>query len=160
MNKKIKKLLTDKFMAGVLLGILANFPKQILDFILYNIDFSKFFCWHTTSGVLVSKEWIYDNIHGIILGAAMDFFFAGLIGTLIVYFLYYLGENRYLFIKGVAFSIFIWIALCIVIVDHRISMYVAPLDPWHIYHSFMVHTVHGVVVSYLAVKYARNTITR
>ena len=152
-------LLNDKIMAGVILGIISNIPKQIIDFILYKLNFSDFFCWHTTAGVLISKEWIYNTHHGLIIGFFMDFFFAGVIGVSLIYFLRYLGEGEYLFSKGVGFSIIIWVTLCIMIVDQRLSMYHTLFDPWHAYHSFIDHTTHGIVATYLILKYAKSTVT-
>lgn len=160
MKKNIsQKLLNDKIMAGVILGWISNIPKLILDTIMYKLGFSEFFCWHVTSGVLLSKEWLTTN-HGIIIGAFMDFFFAGMLGVALIYFLYYFGENRYLIIKGISFNIFVWVFLCIMIIDQRISMYSTLYDPGHAYQSFIVHFLWGVVMSYLIVSYAKSTITR
>lgn len=154
---KKEGLLTDKFMAGIILGFVANIPKIILDVILYRINFSDFFCWHVTGGVLLSQKWL-NQTQGLLIGAAMDFFFAGLTGVILIYFLYYFGEDRYLFIKGVLFNIGIWVFLCIITIDQRISMYAKLVDPGHAYHSFLVHGLWGVVASFLIVKYARKAI--
>lgn len=151
-------LFKDKIMAGGILGLVSNFPKLILDIILYYSGFSDFFCWHVTGGILVSQEWL-TSVHGLLLGSFMDFFFAGFLGVLLVYFLYYFGERRYLIIKGFLFNIFIWVSLCIVIIDQRISMYPKLTDPWHAYQSFIDHSLWGIVMSYLVVKYAKSTIT-
>ena len=63
-------------------------------------------------------------------------------------------------IKGTLLSIFIWVFLCIMVIDQRISMYAKLYDPGHAYQSFIVHTLWGIVISYLAVKYARSTISK
>jgi hypothetical protein len=157
MENKTQGLLNDKIMAGLLLGWISNIPKLIIDTIMYKQGFSEFFCWHVTGGILVSNQWL-DNINGLIIGAFMDFFFAGLLGTWLIYFLYYFGENKYLIIKGTLFSILVWVFLCIIVIDQRISMYARLYDPGHAYQSFIVHAIWGIVMSYLAVKYARSTV--
>jgi len=157
-NKKSHGLLHDKVMAGVILGSISNIPKIIVDTALYRLGFSEFFCWHVTGGVLVSAQWL-DTFNGFLLGAFMDFFFAGLLGGGLIYFLYFFGENRYLFIKGILFNTLAWVFLCIMVVDQRISMYVRLFDPGHAYQSFIVHTVWAAAMSYLVIRYARSTVT-
>lgn len=152
-----KKILEDRIMAGFILGVISNIPKLITDTILYNIGFSRFFCWDVTAGVLISKDWI-PTINGRIIGSLTDFFAAGVLGVLIVYLLFIFGQERYLFIKGVGLSVAMWLFICIFIVDQRISMYERLFDPWHAYQSFIVHTLWGITVSYLIVKYARSTV--
>ncbi len=157
-NKATNKLLDDKIIAGIILGLVSNLPKLVVDTILYKLKFSEFFCWHVTGGILVSKKWL-PSINGIIIGAFSDFFFASLIGVALIYFLYYFGEKRYLLIKGIFFSIFVWFFLCIITIDQRISMYARLFDPRHAYQSFIVHTLWGVVMSFLVVKYAKSTVS-
>ena len=158
-NKETQKLLSDKIMAGVILGWISNVPKLILDTLMYKLGFSSFFCWNVTGGIILSKTWL-PSINGRIIGAFMDFFFAGVLGVAVIYFLYHFGENRYLIIKGLSFAIFVWVFLCIMLIDQRISMYSRLYDPGHAYQSFIVHTLWGVVMSYLVVKYAKSTVIR
>lgn len=157
--RKSNRLLDDKIMAGVILGWFSNIPKMILDTIMYKLGFSKFFCWHETAGVMISQQWL-TGVHGIIIGALMDYFFAGTLGVTLIYFLYYFGHNRYLILKGTAISIFTWVFMCIIFIDQRISMNIKLTDPYHAYQSFIVHTLWGIVMSYLVVKYALSTISK
>ncbi len=152
-----KTIFNDRIMTGTLIGLISNIPKQILDFILYKNGFSQFFCWHVTGGTLISEKWL-DTVNGVVIGAAMDFLFAGFLGVLMVYFLYVFGQEKYLFIKGVLFSILIWALLCMMVIDLRVSMYATLTDPWHAYHSFLDHGLWGVTAAYLIVKYGKSTV--
>lgn len=152
-----KELLKDKIIAGSILGIVSNFPKMLLDIILYKMGFSEFFCWNVTAGVIISKEWI-PTLDGRIIGVFMDFFSASILGILMIYFLFFFGEERYLFIKGVIFNTAAWLSICIWGIDQRISMYETLYDPRHAYQSFIDHTIWGVVMVYLILRYAQSTV--
>ncbi|MGE5557261.1 MAG: hypothetical protein ACM3WV_01475 [Bacillota bacterium] len=146
----MKKALSDLFVAGTVFGILANIPKMILDIILYFSGFSRFFCFHVTGGVILTPEW-FDSLHGYLVGGVLDYIFAAFLGASLAYFLYLL-PGRYLFYKGIGFSIFIWLFLCIMVVE-KASMWHLLTGPRHAYQTFLVHQLWGVIATSLLIRY-------
>jgi hypothetical protein len=146
----LKKACSDLFIAGALFGVLANIPKMVLDIMMYWSGFSRFFCFHVTGGVLLAPRW-FNTIHGIIVGGVIDYIFASFLGASLALFLYYI-PGRYLFLKGIGFSVFIWLFLCIMVVE-KASMWHLLTDPWHAYQTFIVHQLWGIVATWLLIKY-------
>lgn len=75
----------DKFLYGALFGMLANIPKEIVDFTIYLLG-SKFYCWMIPAGITLSPEW-NETVPGIIIGGINDFIIAGVLGVGLTYFL-------------------------------------------------------------------------
>ncbi len=149
--------LRDKFAVGLLFGLVANIPKMLADIILYTAGFSKFFCFHVTGGVILSPKWLFTP-QGYFIGAVLDYIFAGFLGVLGAYAVWLLREQgRHLFLKALGFSIFIWLFLCIMVVE-KASMWPLLTDPRHAYQTFIVHQLWGVVFAFLLAKYGRMAI--
>ena len=147
----------DRFLYGALFGILADIPKEIVDFAIYLSGWSKFYCWMIPGGIVLSPKWI-GSIHGIIIGGLNDFIIAGALGVGLTYFLT-LMEKRYLFIKGMAYSLGIWLFFCMMIVT-RVSYWTRMKDPFFYYQNFLVHQIWGLVATWLIVKYLFKTETK
>jgi hypothetical protein len=139
----------DKFIWGAIYGILADIPKEIVDFALYFSGFSKFYCWMIPGGIVLRPKYIY-SVHGIILGGLNDFIVAGALGVGLTYFLT-LMEKRYLFLKGMSYSLGIWLFFCMMIVA-RVSNWLRFYDPPFAYQTFLVHQIWGLVATWLIVK--------
>lgn len=147
----------DKFVVGLLIGLVANIPKMLLDIILYTTGFSRFFCWHVTGGVILSPKWL-STPGGYLIGGVMDFIFAGFLGVLGAYTVWLVREQgRWLFLKALGFSLFIWLFLCIMVVE-KASMWPLLTDPRHAYQTFIVHQLWGVVFAFLIARYGREAI--
>ena len=147
----------DKFAVGTLFGLIANIPKMLLDIILYTSGFSRFYCWHVTGGVVLSGKWLFTP-EGYFIGAVIDFIFAGFLGVLGTYTVWLMRERgRWLFLKAIGFSLFIWLFLCIMVVE-KASMWPLLTGPRHAYHTFLVHQLWGGVFAFLLAKYGREAI--
>lgn len=142
----------DKFIWGAALGMLADVPKEIADFLIY-FSGSKFFCWMIPAGITISPRWS-KTIHGIIIGGINDFIIAGVLGVGLTYFLTVM-EKRHLFIKGIAYSLGVWLFFCMMIVT-RVSYWTRMKDPWFYYQNFAVHLIWGIVATWLIIRYLFN----
>lgn len=139
----------DKFLYGALFGMLADIPKEIADFIIYFCG-SKFYCWMIPAGITLSPKW-NGTIWGIIVGGVNDFIIAGALGVGLVYFLSVM-EKKYLFLKGIAYSLGIWLFFCMMVVT-RVSYWERMKDPGFYFQNFVVHQIWGLVATWLIVKY-------
>jgi len=147
----------DKFVLGALFGLIANLPKMLLDIILFRSGFSKFFCFHVTGGVILSKQWLFTP-QGYCIGAVMDFIFAGILGVLGIYAVWLFREKGgYLCLKAIGFSLFIWLFLCIIVVE-KLSMWPLLTGPRHAYQTFLVHQVWGLTFAFLIARFGRKAI--
>ncbi len=150
MQQLTKIIREDWIMAGAFFGLVANLIKMILDIILYTAGFSQFFCFHVTAGTILTPQW-FDTVHGIIIGAGMDYIIAAFLGVALAFTIYYVPSKQF-FLKGIGFSLFIWVFMCIMTVE-KVSMWRLLTDPWHAYQSFIVHQVWGIVATYLLLRY-------
>ena len=122
----------DKFLYGALFGILADIPKEIVDFIIYFCG-SKFYCWMIPAGITLSPKW-NGTIWGIIVGGINDFIIAGVLGVGLTYFLTIM-EKKHLFLKGIAYSLGIWLFFCMMIVT-RVSYWDTDERPGVLFSKF------------------------
>jgi hypothetical protein len=139
----------DKFLYGALFGIIADIPKEIVDFAIY-LSGSKFYCWMIPAGITLSPKW-NNTFWGLFIGGLNDLIIAGVLGVGLTYFLM-LMEERYLFFKGICYSIGIWLFLCMMIIT-RLSYWERVNDPGFYFQSFTVHQIWGLVATWLVVKY-------
>jgi hypothetical protein len=128
----------DKFIWGAIFGMLDDVPKEIVDFTLYFLKFSKFFCWMIPGGITLEQKWM-KSFHGIVIGGINDFIIAGALGVGLTYFLTIM-EKRYLFLKGIAYSLGVWLFFCMMLIT-RVSYWVRLKDPFFYYHNFIVHQI-------------------
>lgn len=140
---------SDIVVVGIIAGTGANIIKIAADVVLYELGFSKFFCFHVTSGVILAPKW-FDTVHVLLIGALTDFIFAGTLGVILSLFLLFI-PGRYLLIKGIGFSLAAWLFLCIMVVE-KASMWRLLTDPWHAYHSFFIHQLWGVTATVLVLR--------
>jgi hypothetical protein len=141
--------LKDKFLYGALFGAIANIPKEIVDFTIYLFG-SKFYCWMIPAGIVLAPEWD-GTFWGFLIGGLNDFIIAGILGVGLTYFLT-LMEKRYLFIKGMCYSIGVWLLICMMIIT-RVSYWVRMKDPGFYFQNFIIHQIWGLVAAWLIVKY-------
>jgi hypothetical protein len=139
----------DKFLYGALFGMLADIPKEIADFTIYFCG-SKFYCWMIPAGITLSPKW-NSTIPGIIIGGINDFIIAGVLGVGLTYFLTIM-EKKHLFLKGIAYSLGVWLFFCMMIVT-RVSYWVRMEDPGFYFQNFAVHQIWGLVATWLIIKY-------
>jgi hypothetical protein len=139
----------DKFLFSALFGMPANIPKEIIDFTIYLLG-SKFYCWMIPAGITLSPKW-NGTVWGIIVGGINDFIIAGVLGVGLYYFLSIM-EKKYLFLKGIAYSLGIWLFFCMMVVT-RVSYWERMKDPGFYFQNFAVHQIWGVVATWLVVKY-------
>jgi hypothetical protein len=139
----------DKFLLGAIFGVLANIPKEIIDFTIYLLG-SKFYCWMIPAGITLSPEW-NGTFWGIVVGGLNDFIIAAVLGVGLTYFLGIM-EKKYLFIKGMCYSFGIWLFFCMMIVT-RISYWTRMKDPGFYFQNFVAHQIWGLVATWLIVKY-------
>jgi hypothetical protein len=56
----------DKFLYGAFFGMVANIPKEIVDFAIYLLG-SKFYCWMIPAGITLASKWD-GTFWGILIG--------------------------------------------------------------------------------------------
>jgi hypothetical protein len=139
----------DKFLLGAIFGVLANIPKEIIDFTIYLLG-SKFYCWMIPAGITLSPKW-NGTFWGIVVGGLNDFIIAAVLGVGLTYFLEIM-EKKYLFVKGMCYSFGIWLFFCMMIVT-RISYWTRMKDPGFYFQNFVAHQIWGLVATWLIVKY-------
>jgi hypothetical protein len=139
----------DKFISGMLLGMVANILKEIVDFAVYFFG-SNFYCWMIPAGITLSPRW-NGTLWGIIIGGINDFIIAGMLGVGLTYFLTIM-EKRHLFLKGMSYSIGVWLFFCMMIVT-RVSYWTRIEDPGFYFQVFVVHQIWGLVATWLNIKY-------
>jgi len=142
----------DKFLYGALFGILADIPKEIVDFTIYLLG-SKFYCWMIPAGITLSPKW-NGTFWGLVVGGLNDFIIAGALGVGLTYFLTIM-EKKHLFLKGMCYSFGIWLFFCMMVIT-RISYWVRMKDPGFYFQNFVAHQIWGLVATWLIIRYLFN----
>ena len=93
----------------------------------------------------------FQTIWGIIVGGINDIIIAGALGVGLTYFLGHM-EKKYLFLKGIAYSLGVWLFFCMMIIT-RVSYWTRMNDPGFYFQNFTVHQIWGVVATGLNVNY-------
>ena len=142
----------DPIVVGSIIGVFANIPKVISNFIFYQLHFSRYHCWHMTVKTLISADWKF-NFQTLVIGGLLDLILAATFGVGLVYFYRFLG-SKYLIFKGLAYTFGTWLFFCLMIGGKLLD------TPRDVYHSFFDHLFWGVLAIGLVVKYGRKVIER
>ncbi|ACB85872.1 hypothetical protein [Natranaerobius thermophilus] len=130
-------MIDDIFTLGLLSGVVANIPINILDYFLYRLGINKIFIWHISASAFVEKKDIKTSA-GLFIGAINDYILAGFKGVTVSYLLYFTSPSFYL-IKGVSVGLFFWLLFFGIILRSNIARK-DPVEPttnithmtWHI----------------------------
>lgn len=102
-------MLKDKIMVGVIVGLLADAVKLIVNYILYLLDLTQVVFWQIVATLIVEKSDLHVPLTYLI-GAIADFTVTAGLGVVFIYLIKYIG-NKYLWIKGIGFGMFVWVSL-------------------------------------------------
>jgi hypothetical protein len=144
----------DNVLRAALVGIIATLIKDISDVIYISIGYQGFPVIKMSAGVFLKPEY-FSSTYLYIIGYTAHYM-AGVILSFIFYkFLFnYAYENAIL--KGVFFSLAIWLLLCGAFIHFGLS-YVQPQNEQGIMMLLVDHVVFGIALGLFMPLFTKNT---
>lgn len=131
----------DRFVAGMVAGLGANFVKQAIEWTLFLSGFSKEVGAHKAAGFFLSSQNVRTPL-GTALGAVADNGIAGALGVVASYLLSFTGKDHAL-LKGLSIGNFTW-NVAYGVAAQLGATSVKPDDPKTTLASWISHTAFGV----------------
>lgn len=135
-----KIILDDPIAAGTVIGLLANLPKVAANFLLYNLNVSKYHCWHMIVQVFLPSSWHFD-IHTVVIGGILDSIVSATFGVGLLYFLRWTGWKHPVF-KGIVYTFGTWLFVCLTLGGKKLA------TPLEVYRSLADHLIWGIFATY------------
>ena len=142
----------DKFTLGVLASACANIPINILDYIFYSVDINKHHMWHIAASTYFKKEDV-KTIPALVTGAVSDYSKAGIMGSVILYLLYF-TDTEYSGLKGLSVGALWWLFGFGVILRTKVSR-IDPDDPGTNLYHLTEHLLLGFLIAKFIDKYGQ-----
>lgn len=102
-------MFSDRVMTGVAIGICADIIKLIVNYVLFQLNYTKIVFWQIAASRFLNKEDLFKPT-AYFIGGVADIIVTSLLGILLVYILYFVGKD-FLLIKGIGYGLSIWVLL-------------------------------------------------
>lgn len=147
----------DRYTFGIIAGIIANIPVNILDYVSTSLNIGEYHIWQIAASAYFTKAQL-DTLPALFIGMITDYATAGLLGVISVYLLYLTGKEYYL-IKGISIGIAFWILFYGVILRSNITR-IDPTGAGTNLSDFTWHIILGVLTSWFIVKYGKHLLEK
>ncbi|MCK8823627.1 hypothetical protein [Fuchsiella alkaliacetigena] len=142
----------DKFSFGMLASACANIPINILDYIFYSLDINKHHMWHIAASAYFKKADV-KTIPALVTGAISDYSNAGMMGSVILYLLYF-TDTEYSGLKGLSVGAAWWLLSFGVILRSKVSR-IDPDDAGTNLYHLAEHLLLGFLIAKIIDKYGQ-----
>lgn len=134
-------MLKDKVMVGVIVGVLADAVKLIVNYLLYKLGYATVVFWQIIATRFLEKEFL-STPSAYIIGAIADITVTAALGVVFIYSIYFIGRE-YLIIKGIGFGLIIWVGLFGTLLGQSVHDKI-PQTPSGIFVTIAAHFLFGL----------------
>lgn len=149
-------MLKNKFILGILVGLLADGVKLTVNFLLFKLNLTSLVFWQLISLMLVEVKDVHMPL-AIFIGAAADITVTSLLGILFIYFVYFTGKD-YVWLKGIGFAMLTWVTLFGVLLAQLVNSDHSH-NPTDIIVIILAHFSFGVAISFFTKILGKNIAT-
>ncbi|WP_366923037.1 hypothetical protein MFMK1_003525 [Metallumcola ferriviriculae] len=100
----------DKFITGVLIGVLADAVKLIFNYIAFSMGFTNVVFWQITAARFLGKADLFKP-SAYLIGGIADLTVTAALGVVFLFTIYYLIGTDYLWVKSIGFGMAVWVGL-------------------------------------------------
>ena len=137
--------ISDKIFPGVIIGILADAVKLLVNYILYFLGFADVVFWQVTASRFLDKKYLFMPT-AYFIGAVADITVTAGLGVVFVFLIYYIG-SKHLYLKGIGYGLVIWVVIFGTLLGQSVQEKL-PQNPSGIVVTIVAHLFFGLALAF------------
>lgn len=135
----------DVVISGVIIGLLADAVKLLVNFLGYLFGFTNVVFWQITASKFVDKDSLFLPV-AYLIGATADLIVSATLGVAFLFFIHFLGK-QWLWIKGAGFGLVVWVSLFGTLLGQSVQEKL-PQTPAGIMVTIFAHLSFGLTLAF------------
>lgn len=140
-------ILSDKILAGALIGIFANGVKLTFNYLGYFLGWTDVVFWQIVASRFLAKEDLFTP-YAYLVGGIADIVMTASIGIIFLYALEFFGKGN-LWLRGSGMGLLLWVTLFGTLLGQSVENKI-PQEPSGLLVTLGAHFIYGIAVAFFA----------